>query len=190
MPPAGRQHTDCSICSQAFSASALGFFSMPPGRKQMIRTYLTAAILAAVLAIPVTAFAQQGRLGTADEAKAMLMKAVAAVKADRDVALGMFNKGEGGFRDRDLYVFCSRAGDGKNLAGLISVPSGTDTRTPKDPTGKEFGKELYAAAQKPEGQVTEVSYMFPKPGTTAPAVPKVSFVTRVADLGCGVGYYK
>jgi hypothetical protein len=42
-----------------------------------------------------------------------------------------------------------------------------------------------AAAQKPEGQITEVSYMFPKPGTTAPAVPKVSFVTRVADLGCG-----
>ena len=70
------------------------FFGCPPGRKQMIRTYLTAAILAAVLAVPVTAFAQQGQLGTADEAKAMLMKAVAAVKADGDVALGMFNKGE------------------------------------------------------------------------------------------------
>jgi hypothetical protein len=24
----------------------------------------------------------------------------------------------------------------------------------------------------------------------APAVPKESFVTRVGDLGCGVGYYK
>jgi hypothetical protein len=32
--------------------------------------------------------------------------------------------------------------------------------------------------------------MFPKPGTTAPPVSKVSFVTRVGDLGCGVGYYK
>jgi hypothetical protein len=32
--------------------------------------------------------------------------------------------------------------------------------------------------------------MFPKPGTTAPTFPKVSFVTRVGDLGCGVGYYK
>jgi Single Cache domain 2 len=156
----------------------------------MMRKYVIAAISAAVLAVPVTAFAQQGQLGTADEAKAMLMKAVAAVKADRDVALGMFNKGEGGFRDRDLYVFCSRAGDGKNVAGPVSVPAGMDNRTLKDPTGKEFGKELHAAAQKPEGQITEVSYMFPKPGTTAPAVPKVSFVTRVADLGCGVGYYK
>ena len=25
---------------------------------------------------------------------------------------------------------------------------------------------------------------------SAPAVPKVSFVTRVGDLACGVGYYK
>ncbi len=102
----------------------------------------------------------------------------------------MFNKGEGGFRDRDLYVFCSRAGDGKGVAGPIAVLTGTDNRTLKDPTGKEFGKELYAAVLKPEGQITEVSYMFPKPGTTAPAVPKVSFVTKVSDLVCDVGYYK
>ena len=53
-----------------------------------------------------------------------------------------------------------------------------------------YGEELYAAAQKPEGQVTEVSYMAPKPGTTTPVVAKVSFVTKVGDLGCGVGYYK
>jgi hypothetical protein len=33
-------------------------------------------------------------------------------------------------------------------------------------------------------------YMFPKPGTTAPTFPKVSFVTKVGDLACGVGYYK
>jgi hypothetical protein len=57
--------------------------------------------------------------------------------------------------------------------------------------GNAYGEALYAAAQKPEGQITEVpSYMFPKPGTTAPTFPKVSFVTRVGDLGCGVGYYK
>jgi signal transduction histidine kinase len=155
----------------------------------MMQKYLIAAMSAAILALP-TAFAQQGQLGTADEAKAMLLKAVAAVKADRDVALAMFNKGEGGFRDRDLYPFCYRASDAKNVAGPVSVPAGTDQRTLKDPTGKEFGKELYAAAQKPEGQITELSYMFPKPGTTAPAVPKVSFVTKVGDLVCGVGYYK
>jgi hypothetical protein len=29
-----------------------------------------------------------------------------------------------------------------------------------------------------------------KPGDDATFAPKVSFVTRVGDLGCGVGYYK
>ena len=120
----------------------------------------------------------------------MLDKAVAAVKADQAVALGMFNKGEGGFKHRDLYPFCFRIADAKSLATPLSVTSGTDVRTLKDPTGKVYGQELYAAGQKPEGQVTEVSYMFPKPGTTAPAVAKVSFVTSAGELGCGVGYYK
>jgi hypothetical protein len=154
----------------------------------MTRAVLTATTAAAIVAISAPVFAQQG--GTAQEARAMLDKAVAAVKADRDVALAMFNKGEGGFRDRDLYPYCFRSGDGKGVAGPIAVLSGTDVRTLKDPTGKAFGLELYAAAQKPEGQISEVSNMFPKPGTTAPAVPKVGFVTRVGDLGCGVGYYK
>jgi hypothetical protein len=67
---------------------------------------------------------------------------------------------------------------------------GLDVRTEKDTTGKAFGLELYAAAQKPEGQITEVSYMFAKPGADTKPVPKVSFVTRAGDLGCGVGYYK
>ena len=156
----------------------------------MVCKYMMAAASAALFTLPATTFAQQGQFGTPQEARTMLDKAVAAVKADRDVALAMFNKGECGFRDRDLYVFCNRVGDGKNVAGPVSVPAGTDGRTLKDSTGKEFGKELYAPGQKPEGQITEVSYMFPKPGTTAPAVPKVSFVTKVGDLGCGVGYYK
>ena len=39
-----------------------------------------------------------------------LDKAVAAVKQDKTKALDMFNKG--GFKDRDLYVFCANASDG------------------------------------------------------------------------------
>ena len=157
----------------------------------MLRTLIIGGLSTAALTITTAAFAQQAQLGSADEAKAMLLKVVAAVKADRDVALAMFNKGEGGFRDRDLYPFCFRITDGKYVANpALAVSAGTNTHTLKDPTGKVFGEELYAGAQKPEGQITEVSYMFPKPGTTAPAVPKVSFVTRVGDLGCGVGYYK
>jgi hypothetical protein len=50
--------------------------------------------------------------------------------------------------------------------------------------------ELYAAGQKPEGQITEVSYLFVRPGPDTKPVPKVSFVARAGDLFCGVGYYK
>jgi hypothetical protein len=131
--------------------------------------------------------AQSG--GTAQEARAMLDKAVAAVKADRDVALAMFNKGEGGFLQGDLYPFCYRMSDGKAVAGG-AVLNGTDIRTAKDAVGKASGLEIYAGGQKPEGQITEVTYVSAKFGTTEPVFPKVSFVTRVADLVCGVGYYK
>ena len=158
----------------------------------MVRKFMIAATTSiAVLAMSATAFAQQH--GTADEAKAMLMKAVAAVKADKAKALDMFNKGEGGFLYRDLYVFCDNLSDAKVVA--IGNPNakqllGTDARTTKDSTGKVFGVELFAGMQKPEGQITEVSYMFPRPGPDKTPVQKVSLVTRAGDLGCGVGYYK
>jgi len=147
------------------------------------------APMAVALMLSAAAFAQTG--GTPQEARAMLDKAVAAVKADQAVALAMFLKGEGGFLDRDLYPFCYRIADGKTLASPKAVLAGTDVRTLKDANGKAFGEAIYAAGQKPEGEITEVSgYLFPKPGTTTPTFPKTSFVTKVGELGCGVGYYK
>src|SRR5260370_28512586 len=87
---------------------------VPTGRNSMIGKFMIAAASAAVLALSPTAFAQQpGQFGTAAEAGAMLVKAVTAVKADKTKALEMFNKGEGGFLDRDLYVFCFDVDDGK-----------------------------------------------------------------------------
>jgi hypothetical protein len=155
----------------------------------MVRTFMIAA--ASALTLSATVLAAQ--FGTADEAKAMLKKAVAAVKADKAKALEMFNNGEGGFLDRDLYPFCYNMSDGLLVA--VYNPNakrslGHDVRTIKDSTGKPFGLQQYTATQKPEGEITEVSYMFPRPGGDTTPVPKVSFVTRVGDLGCGVGYYK
>ncbi len=75
---------------------------------------------------------QQGQLGTAAEAKAMLEKAVAAVKADQTKALAMFNNGEGGFKDRDLYPFCFDSGNGTVAATPAKNLIGTDVRALKD----------------------------------------------------------
>ena len=159
----------------------------------MVRKYMIAAVPAAVISLSSAAFAQQTG-GTADEAKAMLIRAVAAVKADKAKALDMFNKGEGGFRDRDLYVFCANTSDGTIVAmgnPNLKQALGIDVRTAQNSTGRAFGVEIYAAMQKPEGEITEVSYMMPKPGADGTPVAKVSLVARAGyDLGCGVGYYK
>jgi hypothetical protein len=159
----------------------------------MVRKFLIAAAPAAVIALSPAAFAQQTR-GTADEARAMLVKAVAAVRANEAKALDMFNKGEGGFRDRDLYVFCVNASDGTVVA--IGNPNlkqalGTDVRAAQNSTGKAFGAEIYAAIQKPEGQITEVDYVSPEPSPDDALAAKVTLVARADDeIGCGVGYYK
>ena len=132
------------------------------------------------------ACAQETKFGSAAEAKAMLERALAAVKADKDKALEQFNKGEGGFKDRDLQPFCFEASTGKVVASTHSKLLGGDVRHLKDTSGKEFGKELFAAAL--DGQITQVAYLFARPGSDVP-VRKVSFVAGVDGLGCGVGYF-
>ena len=159
----------------------------------MIHRLMIGAVSAAALTLSAAAFAREDQFGTAQEARAMLDKVVAALKADKTKALDMFNKGEGGFLDRDLYPFCFNISDGKivamgnpNTKGLL----GMDRETLKGAT-KGLGLDVYTAAQKPEGEITEVSYLALKPGDDPKGwAPKVSFVTRVGDLGCGVGYYK
>ncbi|HRK95154.1 MAG TPA: cache domain-containing protein [Rhodospirillales bacterium] len=122
--------------------------------------------------------------GTPAEAKAMLEKAVAAVKQDEQKALEMFSKGEGGFKDKDLYPYCGGA-DGNFTAHPTLV--GKSLKDLQDKSGNAFGKEIYESAE--EGKITEVPYMWPRPGGTDP-VQKVAYVTKVGDQVCAVGYYK
>ena len=125
-----------------------------------------------------------GDYGTPAQAKAMLEKAVVAVKADKANALTMFSKGEGGFKDRDLYPYCGGP-DGSFTAHPSLV--GKSLKELKDKAGKPLGEDVYAAAK--DGAFSEVSYMWPRPGQTDP-VAKVVYVTKVADQVCAVGYYK
>jgi hypothetical protein len=83
--------------------------------------------------------------GTPEEAKAMLQRAVAAVKEDKGKALDMFNKGEGGFKDRDLYVFCANASDGI----LTAHPNlkGEDLQDIKGKKGFPLGQEIMRTAE-------------------------------------------
>lgn len=148
-----------------------------------MKRFFTIAAACASFAAITTAYAA-GEFGTSAEARAMLDKAVAELKADKNAALAKFAKGEGGFKDRDLYPFCAGA-DGNFTAH--PTLAGKSMRDLKDKNGKEIGKEMYSVAQ--EGKVSEVDYMWPRPGSTDP-VGKITYVTKVGDQVCGVGYYK
>jgi hypothetical protein len=151
-------------------------------RKLMLRLVPKGALAVLVLASALAVRAAE--YGTADEAKAMLDKAVKALKTDKASALQAFTKGEQGFKDRDLYPFCG--GPDGNFTAHPSLV-GKSLKDLKDKAGKPLGGDIYKTAK--EGKVDQVSYMWPRPGTTEP-VPKVSFVTKVGDQVCAVGYYK
>jgi hypothetical protein len=146
---------------------------------------VVAAIAAALSWSAVAIGAQQ--LGTADEAKAMLDRAVVALKADKAEALAQFNdKSNKQFHEHDLYVFCFSTTNGTTVAHPNPALIDTDIRA-FNFNGDPLGQRLFDGAKGPNQ--TAVDYLFPKSGTTKP-VPKESFVTRIGELGCGVGYYK
>jgi len=139
----------------------------------------------AALIFGTTLSARSAEYGTKEEARAMLDKAVAAVKADEAQALAMFNDAEGGFRDRDLYVFCANASDGVETAHPTA--KGQQLGDIKDVNGFAFGGEILNNAT--EGSVGEIDYFWPRPGSDTPAA-KSTFFTKIGDQICAVGYYK
>ena len=129
-------------------------------------------------------------LGTAEQARAMLDRAVVALKADQGKALAAFNDPHNKeFRDRDLFVYCFDTGDGKFTAYELSGLIGADIRQFKlynEPMGQRSYDVVHAA---PEGAVVTVDYQMPKPGETKPSA-KEALETRVGDQACGVSYFK
>jgi len=115
----------------------------------------------------------------------MLERAVAAVKRDKQEALDMFNKGEGGFKDRDLYVACANASDGTIMAHPTT--KGEHLQDIKGKKGFPLGQEMMQKAT--EGRIREVTYWWPRPGSDKP-LEKTTFYTKVGDQICSVGYYK
>ena len=149
-----------------------------------MKTLLPVVALVGALGFNNAASAQQS--GNADDAKSLLAKAATAVRADKAGALAKFDDPRGGFKDRDLYVFCFDRRSGIVLAGSPTT-KGKDVRTLIDPTGRRFGQEMFTNVK--DGDVIIVDYLFPKPNSIVP-VAKESFVEGLGDIACGAGYYK
>ena len=142
-----------------------------------------AACVAVLFAAPSVAETQ---FATPQEAKALLEKAVAAVKEDKAKALDMFNKGEGGFKDRDLYVFCANASDGIITAHPYGE-KGKQLRDIEGMHGEPLGETIMQNAT--EGTIKETTYWWPHQ-PTGEMLEKTVFYTKAGDQICGVGYYK
>jgi hypothetical protein len=155
----------------------------------MNKQIVASGIIASVLVWSAAALGAQ-QFGTADEARAMLDRAISALKTDETKALSQFNDPSNKeFRDHDLYVFCYNMSDGKITAYESPALLNADVRTlslKDDPVGKR----TYEAAQNaPEGSVVTVDYKLPRPNTTVP-VPKQTVEARVGKQSCGVTYFK
>jgi hypothetical protein len=153
--------------------------------KAMLRSLAFVVGYAVVLVLFTAASVPAAQFGTAEEAKAMLERAVAAVKEDKAKALDMFQKGEGGFKDRDLYVWCANASDG--ILTAHPTNKGKELRDIEGKHGAPFGQEIMQTVT--EGTIKEVTYWWPRPGSDKP-LEKKTFYTKAGDQVCGVGYYK
>ena len=143
-------------------------------------------VACAVLCLLAAGWAAAGDKGTAEEAKALLDKAVVLVKAEGDTkALAKFNDPKGGFRDRDLYVFCFGP-DNKVSANVDQSMIGKDEKDLKDADGKAIGTEMMKIRTSGEGTV---EYKWKNP-VSQKVETKVSYLRTAGNQVCGVGAYK
>jgi len=129
----------------------------------MSRKLVVGALGAMAVLFSTAAFAQ----GTAADAKAMLEKTVAAIKADKAKTLDQINKDEDGFLVGDIYPFCFNLSDGLLVANAnlnVKQLLGKDVRTFKDPTGDLYGPRLYDEAK--EGRSMKSATCPPSPVLT------------------------
>src|SRR6516164_9900182 len=133
-------------------------------RRRAFTTML--AGLACTIAVygPLLAQAQAPKGGSPAEARAMLERAVQALRADKQKALTAFTHGTNGFSQRDLYVFCFGP-DGRLDAHPNPAMMGKDASLLKDKDGKAFGQEMLKVAQP--GPFAEVTYWWQEPPVRA-----------------------
>lgn len=151
------------------------------------------AILKAVSIIMIAGFvnaANAADRGTADEASALVKKAVAYLKANgKEKAFAAINDTKGQFVDRDLYIFVYDM-HGNNLAignGNASRMVGKNMLDMRDAEGKYIIRSFIEILNaKGRGWV---DYKWPNP-VTKNVETKSSYVEKVDDMIVGAGIYK
>jgi hypothetical protein len=150
----------------------------------MLRTIAFAAAFAAAQVLLTPVSAAESEFATPEEAKALLEKAVVAMKEDEAKALEAFATGEGGYKSKDLYVWCANASDG--ILTVHPTNKGDQLRDVKGKHGAPLGQTIMDNAA--EGTIKETTYWWPRPGEEEP-LEKTTYYTKIGDQICGTGYY-
>lgn len=145
-------------------------------------------LLLVAAAMMLTGNAIAAEMASPDEAKALSQKAQAAVnEMGSEQAFAAFAAADGGFQDRDLYVFCMDM-DGVMLSHAIKPELVGKNLLDFDKYGDTLFKNMIAVASSTgKGWV---DYNWPYPGTEE-IREKTSYVmTNDQGFFCGVGAYK
>jgi hypothetical protein len=148
---------------------------------------MAAVVVALSVTFGLPAAAQER--GTVAEAKAMAERAAAhLIAVGPQKAIADFERPDGDFRDRDLFVVVYNPQ--RVVVSSIGNPNfvGRDATLFVDTDGKEFGKAIIAAAQSSAG-AGWVSYRMSSPLTHKVEL-KTSYVAKAGDYIVLVGAYQ
>jgi len=148
----------------------------------ILRTLLVIGLLAGGMA-----GAAAEERGTADEAKAMVARAIALYREKGAAeAFAIMNRPDGGFRDHDLYIFAYGPDRKVVVQANDATRIGLDADSVKDVDGKAYGTESLAAAT-PDGAWVDYRRLNPATGKVE---QKSSWLVRVDGYVFGCGIYK
>ena len=148
---------------------------------------MMALVLVTAIGLAVPAAAQQAERGTAEEAQALVARAIDLIeRLGPEVGLAALNAQDPRFVDRDLYIFV--IGTDGTVIAQTADPSrvGLDASELVDAAGNPYGAWLVERAT-PEG--VWIDYVRNDP-LTGQDEPKSSWVVRHGDYIFGCGIYK
>ncbi|CAK0747811.1 Histidine kinase [Azospirillaceae bacterium] len=153
-----------------------------------IRKAMTSVVGLLIGLLVLTGVSGAQEFGSREEAKAMVEKAAAFLRANgAEKAIAEFNSKGGQFIDRDLYVVMAKLSDGVRVAhGANPKMIGKSLVDFKDVEGKSYGLEILDVA-KTKG-TGWVDYKFSNP-VTKKITDKTSYVMKVDDHVVFVGAY-
>lgn len=146
------------------------------------------ALVAICLFTVTFAYAQEkGKTNQKAEAKAMVEKAVAFVKAKgKENALAEFNKPDGKFVRGSLYVFAYDL-NGVLVGHPTSKHVGENLLNEPDNRGNFFKKDIIATAKKKGKGWVDYFYLNPQSGKEE---AKTTYLQKVGDMVVCCGIYK